>query len=238
MKGSPIPSSPARGILNSSAKRFGGVTIEAPFPCLSFPRFPRVSPTRWHKATPTQPGVVAAAWKTPLRAAPASRGCSSVHGIGISRGKKNLDPASPEAPLGAAPSGGMESRILDPLPTIPAWKKSRGTLCFQETAAPPAKKHEPEQSPIIFGLETILPPSPKRHRGGFVTLGLPTSHTELCTPQKSSPNPGNEGWDDAVRTALARRQLPAWPRHRREFLRRGFQRLSINFCTIPPSLPA
>lgn len=101
------------------------------------------------------------------------------------RGKRIWIPPPPAAPLGAEPSGGMESRILEPLPTIPAWKKSRGTLCFQETAAPPAKKHEPEQSPTIFGLEIILPPSPKRHLGGFVTLGLPNSHTELCTPQKA-----------------------------------------------------
>ncbi|RLV87476.1 hypothetical protein DV515_00015664, partial [Chloebia gouldiae] len=47
------------------------------------------------------------------------------HGIGISRGRKKPDPASPELRLGAAPSGGMESRILQPLPTIPSWKKQR-----------------------------------------------------------------------------------------------------------------
>lgn len=157
-------------------------------------------------------------------------------GSAFPEGKKKLDPASPELRLGAEPSWGMESRSQSPcLPS--QHRKSRGMLCFQETAAPPAKKHELEQSPTIFGLEMVLSQSPKRHHGGCVTLGLSTSHSELSfNPPKA---PQIQGMSVGMTPSGLRWliQLLAWMRHRREFLRRGFQRFSINFCTNPGTIP-
>lgn len=242
MKGSLIPSSPAAGILNSSAKRFGGVTIEAPFPCLSFPHFPGCSPELVVPNPAAQSDPDSPRGGSSVENSAPSSSCFPLlfqrTGSAFPEGKRSWIPPPHDSPLERRRAGGWKAGSWSPCPPS-QHGKSRGTLCFQETAAPPAKKHEPEQSPTIFGLETIL--SPERHRGGCVTLGLPTSHTELSSPlplpTKGSPNPGNEGWDDAVRTTLARTQLPAWTRRRREFLRRGFQRFSINSCTKPGTIP-
>lgn len=189
MKGSLIPSSPAAGILNSSAKRFGGVIIEAPFPCLSFPRFPGCSPELLVPNPAAQSDPDSPRGGSSVENSAPRSSCFPLlfqrTGSAFPEGKRSRIPPPHDSPLERRRAGGWKAGSWSPCPPS-QHGKSRGTLCFQETAAPPAKKHEPEQSPTIFGLETIL--SPKRHRGGFVTLALPTSHIELSSLLPSPPH--------------------------------------------------
>lgn len=169
-------------ILNPSAKHFGGVTIEAPFPCLSFPQFSGlIVPNPVAQIDPESPRVD----KGVENSAPSSRRCSSARDRHFQRGERSRIPPPQNSGLERRRAGGWKAGSWSPCPPS-QHGKSRGTLCFQETAAIPAKKHEPEQSPAIFGLEIILPRSPKRHRGGFVTPGAPQfSHRAQPFPQKA-----------------------------------------------------
>lgn len=58
-------------------------------------------------------------------------------------------------PLERRRAGGWKTGSCGPCPPT-QHGKSGDKLLFQETAASAAKKHEPEQSPAIFGLETTL----------------------------------------------------------------------------------
>lgn len=156
-------------ILNPSAKHFGGVTTEAAFPCLSFPQLSGlIVPNPVAQSNPDSPrggrGVE--------NSAPASRCRSSARDRHFQRGKRSRIPPPQNSGLERRRAGGWKAGSWSPCPPS-QHGKSRGTPCFQETAAIPAKKHEPEQSPAIFGLEIILPRRPKRHCGGFVTPGAP-----------------------------------------------------------------
>lgn len=197
---------------------------------------------------PHSPGSTgtAAAWKPQLlllRALPVPGSVSWGEGRGRillpqhrAKGGSSLSPIPWSDAKWGGSGAGWKTGSRGPCPPT-QHGKSGGKLRFQETAVPAAKKHESEQSPAIFRLETNCL-RPRASCGGWDKVGAPPRPTAAGGVRAGVTPAG------LCQRAGSCRQRWQWAAGGREFLWRGFRRFSIYFCTnlgtksSPPPLPA